>query len=126
MAGIAQNENAVIISAPLIIQEGEYSVRRIGIEEARAWVRQHQPVNYCGHATVRVLGYEPAATRRHCPGYTEALAIKPAKRLEFGREYTRKEIEAIGFDLLLISRKKDREQRTSLDVPRYDDTAKST
>lgn len=116
-------KNTAILSTPLVLSEGEYSVRRISLDEARDWVRRNQPVNYCGHETVRALGYEPACTRETCSGYDEALAIKSKRRLEFGREYSCDEIKKIGFELLLLTRRpKDGGARpgTSADVPEND------
>ena len=118
---------AVILSAPVIFNEGSYDVRAVGLEEARAWIRQRRPVNYSGHATVRLLGCVSAACRETCTDYDEALAIRTKRRLAFGREYTPAEIEAVGFELLLITRRaspralrQTSPQGTSADVRRDD------
>ena len=92
----------VILSAPIIIGTGTFSVRHISAEEAMEFAAG--AVNYCGHQTVKMVGINPAASRRDCTGYDQALIVSPKERLEFGREYTKEEIEEIGVDYILIYR----------------------
>lgn len=94
----------VILSAPLIIGEGTFHAKVISLAEAQKWVKAHNPQNFCGHQTVKVLGLEPSTSRAACLGYDEALCLKPKGRLEFGREYTVEEILQIGVTPILISK----------------------
>ena len=93
--------NKVILSSPMILEEGSFSVRKITKREALNWL-DSTVKNYCGHETTKVLGVEPEKTRKTCTGYDQALCISPNKRLEFGREYTSKEIERIGVTYWLL------------------------
>jgi len=92
----------VILSTPLIVEEGTFIVKVITLDEAREWVGDAD--NFCGHQTVKVLGIDPANTRGTCYSYDEALALKPNDRLEFGKEYTAEEVFAIGVTPFLISK----------------------
>ncbi|WP_028492747.1 hypothetical protein [Thioalkalivibrio sp. ALE19] len=94
----------VILSTPMLLEEGEFAMREISLGQARAWVQENAPTNFCGHETVKVVGVEPAAGRGSCEGFDEALCLKPAGRLEFGKEYTVQEILDIGVTPLLISK----------------------
>jgi hypothetical protein len=94
----------VILSTPMLLEEGAYTMRYISLEEAAEWVKTHNPKNYVGHSTVRVLGIEPTADRSVCDGYDQALSLKVMGRTEFGREYTAEEILAIGVTAMLIER----------------------
>lgn len=91
-----------ILSTSLILEDGNFEVSTLNLDQAWAWVRERNPTNFCGHETVRVLGLEPAKTRETCPGYTEALCLSPRGRLEFGREYSVEEILRIGVNFRLI------------------------
>lgn len=93
-----------LLSAPLILEEGLFQARYLSLFEAKKWVEENQPDNYCGHDTVRLLGIEPALERRTCPGYDAALAVKAAGRLEFGRAYSQEEITAAGIKFTLIEK----------------------
>ena len=92
-----------ILSAPLLLEEGTFTMKEISLEEAREWAVDAD--NFCGHQTVKVIGVDPSQTRGVCQGYDEALAPKPNGRLEFGREYTIEEILEIGVTPMLISRR---------------------
>lgn len=94
----------VILSTALILEDGLFQSRSLSLDEARAWVIENQPKNFCGHQTVKVLGIEPAATREACTGYEQALCLSAKGRLEFGKEYSVEEIEQIGVDFRLITR----------------------
>ncbi len=104
-----QSTDKVILSTPLVIEPGRYDVEELTEEQARAWVRSNDPVNFCTHETVRRLGIAPAETRRSCESYREALAIKPEGRPAFGREYTNDEINEIGLRFLLIRKQSEEE-----------------
>jgi hypothetical protein len=95
----------VILSSPILVEDGDFNRRTITQTEAAAWVDQNGPVNFSGHQTVKILGVEPAATRRDTVSYDEALIISPRQRLEFGREYTVDEIKAIGVSFVLITKR---------------------
>jgi len=97
---------SVILSTPLLLEEGIFSARIISLDEAREFVRRNQPQNFCGHQTVKVLGLEPSTSRDVCKGYDAALCLKPKGRLEFGREYTVEEILEIGVIPFLISKER--------------------
>ena len=94
----------VILSTTILLGEGAFVAREISLDRARAWLGAGPVENFCGHETVRVLGIEPAKDRHECPGYDEALCLKPRARLEFGREYTAAEVETIGVQFTLITR----------------------
>jgi len=96
--------NRVILSTKLLIGDGTFECREITPDEATNWLALGPVENYCGHATVRILGLEPDRSRRECEGYDEALCLKPRSRLEFGREYSQEEIAAIGVEYALIRR----------------------
>jgi len=94
----------VILSTALILEEGTFKVTKLTVDQALAWVNNHDPINFCGHETTLALGLEPAKDRAVCPGYEKALCLKPLGRLEFGREYTVEEIDAIGVEFTLIEK----------------------
>lgn len=94
----------VLLSTTLVVNEGTFKVVKLTKEQAERWVNDNVVINYCGHATTLILGITPAATREQCESYTEALCLKPLGRLEFGKEYTREEIEQIGVDFTLITK----------------------
>jgi hypothetical protein len=94
----------VILSSPIIIEDGDFNRKTITQEEAQAWVDENGPVNFSEHKTVEILGVEPASTRENTVSYDEALVISPRQRLEFGREYTIEELKAIGLDFVLITK----------------------
>jgi len=93
-----------ILSTTLILGEGTFTAKKISFEQAISWVLGNDFNNFCGHQTTKILGIQPAESREQCTGYAEALCLAPKERLEFGREYTRKEILEIGVDFTLISR----------------------
>lgn len=93
-----------ILSTTILLEEGTFAAREISLDAARVWLAAAPADNFCGHETVRVLGIEPAKDRHECPGYDEALCLKPRARLEFGREYTAAEVETIGVQFTLITR----------------------
>ena len=97
-------KKCVILSSPLVLERDLYSVSELSLEEAKRWVKERKPTNYCSHQTVKVLGLEPAQSREACNGYDEALCLKPVGRLEFGREYSRQEILKIGVTPILIKK----------------------
>lgn len=92
----------VVLSTPLLIGEGTFRNQGVSLEQARHWCEKHSPQVFTQHETVKVLGIEPAAERKSCTGYDEALVVVPAKRLEFGREYTLAEIEEIGVTIQIV------------------------
>ncbi|PLX26912.1 hypothetical protein C0583_05685 [Candidatus Parcubacteria bacterium] len=91
-----------ILSAPMLLEEGNFTAKVISLDEARAWAVDAE--NFCGHQTVKAIGVDPTETRGVCQGYDEALALKPKGRLEFGKEYTIEEILEIGVTPFLITR----------------------
>jgi len=91
-----------ILSAPLLLEEGDFTAKVITLDEARDWAKD--AYNFCGHQTVKAIGVEPSKIREDCQGYDEALALKPIGRLEFGKEYTVEEILSIGVTPFLISK----------------------
>lgn len=88
----------VILSTALLLEDGGYKRQTISMSEAVAWVAEHQPENFCGHATVKLLGLEPAP-RKSCKGYSQALCVRPKTRLEFGRDYSLSELQDLGVEL---------------------------
>ena len=97
-------DRQVILSTPMLLEPGTFRMDVLSLEEARHWVEENNPTNFCGHQTVKVLGLEPAQSREVCQGYDQALCLKPNGRLEFGKEYTVDEVLAIGVTPLLIQR----------------------
>lgn len=95
---------AVIISAPMLLEDGTFRRETISLEEAGAWVTANAPTNYVGHSTVRVVGVEPSTERAQCSGFDQALALKVRGRLDFGKEYSVDEILEIGVDAILITK----------------------
>lgn len=96
----------VILSSPILVEDGKFTRKTISQKKAQKWVDRNGPVNFSSHQTVKILGVEPASTRENTPGYDEALIISPLGRLEFGREYTKEEIEEIGVEFVLIKKAK--------------------
>ena len=94
----------VILSGPILLEEGRYALTAISMEEAQLWVEANAPENFCGHQTVKILGVDPAQARRSCAGYDEALILKPRSRLEWGKQYTVKQIREIGVDPVLVTK----------------------
>ncbi len=94
----------VVLSSPILLEDGEFKRQTITLSEAREWVEVQEPEIFTNHETVKILGLEPAKERKTCEGYDEALVLQPVHRLEFGREYTRQEIEEIGVTAILISK----------------------
>lgn len=97
-------KNNVILSTKLVLEDGIFEAITLSQQQAQEWVERSCPENYCGHETVRLLGFEPEKNRRQCDGYDEALCLSSKSRLEFGREYTIKEIREIGVQYVLIRR----------------------
>jgi hypothetical protein len=97
----------VILSSPILIEDGTFTRKTITQREAQDWVDKNRPLNFSGHQTTKILGVEPAATREITKSYDEALIISPQDRLEFGREYTKEEIEEIGVTFVLIEKVKN-------------------
>jgi hypothetical protein len=95
----------VILSVPMLLEDGVFERTTITLEEAKKWVTDNSPVNYVGHSTVRILGIEPSTTREVCEKYTQALCLKVNGRLDFGKEYTVEEVLAIGITVTLITKK---------------------
>jgi hypothetical protein len=94
----------VILSSPVLLQDGSFNRKTISRRAARKWVEKHRPTNYCTHQTVKLLGIDPANSREECLGYDEALIATPKGRLDHEREYSWQEIEHIGVDFVLITR----------------------
>lgn len=92
----------VILSAPMLLEEGNFSMKFISIEEAAEFAKD--ATNFVGHQTVKVLGIEPATSREVCTGFEQALALKVLGRLEFGVEYSAEEIMEIGVQPILITK----------------------
>jgi len=92
----------VILSSPLLLEEGTFSMREIGIGEAVKFAGQAD--NFCGHEQVRILGLDPRGARKVCGSYDAALVIKPNNRIEYNREYTISELEEIGYSIYLINK----------------------
>lgn len=93
----------VILSTPMLLTEGTFSMKEISLEEAKAWVAENNPVNFVGHQTVKVLGLEPATSREACTSYQQALSLKVNGRIEFGKEYSVEDIMSIGVSCFLIT-----------------------
>ena len=100
----AKPMDLVILSTTMLIDEGNYVMEELHLGVAREWVRRNHPVNFSAHQTVKLLDIEPATSREQCKTYDQALVLKPASRLEFGKEYSLEEIEQIGVTAYLISR----------------------
>lgn len=94
--------NTVILSTPLLVETGDFRMEEISLDQARQLAEG--ATNFVGHSTVKLLGIEPAKDRGVCETYDKAIVIKPAGRLEFGREYSVEEIEEIGYTIFLISK----------------------
>lgn len=92
----------VILSSPILVEDGTFTRKTISQVEAQAWVDKNGPINFSEHQTVKILGLEPADTRENVLYYSEALIISPNERLEFGREYTVEEIKAISVEFVMI------------------------
>lgn len=97
-----------ILSSSVILTPGNYTVERISMLEAKEWIKEKKPTCFTTHDTVRVLDVQPAHRRLACSYYDEALCVKPKRRLpDFGRQYTKEEILAVGVDIFLIRRTGD-------------------
>lgn len=92
----------VILSTPMLLETGVFKMTKISLEKAKEFAKRAK--NFSGHQTVKILGIEPVKIREDCESFDEALIIKPGKRLEFGKEYTKKEIEKIGYKIYLIEK----------------------
>jgi hypothetical protein len=92
----------VILSSPILIEDGKFTRKTISQEDAQKWVDENCPMNFSNHQTTKILGLKPATSRENTTSYDEALIISPKERLEFGREYTQAEIEKIGVLFVLI------------------------
>lgn len=97
----------VVLSTKLLIGDGTFRARTITRQEAADWLAAGPVENYCGHETVRILGIEPDKSRKSCTGYDEALCLNAKSRLDFGKEYSLAEIEAIGVEFTLIEKLED-------------------
>jgi hypothetical protein len=93
---------AVILSAPMLLEEGTFCSKFLSLEEAQCWVQNNDPINFSGHITVKAVGLEPAISRDQCTGFDQALILKPLGRLEFGKEYSLEEVLEIGVQPMLI------------------------
>ncbi len=67
----------VILSTPLLLEEGVFAMTTLTLNEAKQWVDQNQPISFCGHATTLAVGLQPSKSRDVCTGYEQALALKP-------------------------------------------------
>jgi len=94
----------VVLSSPILLEDGTFKRETITLEEAQEWVDVHEPTIFSGHETVRVIGLEPAKERRTCERFDEALVLQPKERLEYGREYMVDEIEEIGVTPILVTK----------------------
>ena len=94
----------VILSTKLVIGTGIFDATEMTHEQAQKWVDEHNPENFCGHETVRVLGLVPDKSRKQCDSYEQALCLSAKSRLEFGREYTVEEIQEIGVEYILLTK----------------------
>jgi hypothetical protein len=92
----------VVLSSPVILEDGTFKAEKISLEDAKKWVVQNNPENFVGHSTVKAVGLAPSSTRAVCQGYDQALSLKVLGRLEFGKEYSEEEILAIGVEPTLI------------------------
>jgi len=93
---------AVILSSPILLEEGNFKFYEIEFNEAKKFIKHNDPENFSGHQTTKILGVEPSTERKTCTGYDIALVIQPIGRLEFGREYSVEEIEEIGVNFMII------------------------
>ena len=95
----------VILSSPLLVEDGIFRRQTISLEKAKRLVRQAWTIkNFCGHQTVKILGLEPAQERGACQTFNRALVLQPKQRLEFGRDYSVQEILDIGIIPVLIEK----------------------
>ena len=97
-------KNYVVLSSPMLLEVGNFNMKELSIEEATKWVQDNAPTNFVGHSTSLIVGLEPAISREVCKGYDVALALKPIGRLEFGKEYSKPELEEIGVSCFLITK----------------------
>ena len=95
---------SVILSSPLILDDGDFKSWTISQEEAQRWVEEFQPKVYTQHETLKILGVTIALSRENCDYYDQALSLKANDRLEFGKYYTLEEIKEIGVTFRLIVR----------------------
>jgi hypothetical protein len=92
----------VILSTPLLLEEGLFSCRKVSLQEAQEFAVG--ATNYVAHSTVKVLGIEPAETREVCSTYDAALCIKVHGRISAGVEYSVQEILDLGVDFYIIEK----------------------
>lgn len=55
----------VILSTPLLLTDCVAQMETITKEQALEFMKTN-PINYCGHETVKILGIEPSRTREVC------------------------------------------------------------
>ncbi len=105
MRGVALKDvkgRKLAITSAFIPVEGTFQFRIISKEEAINLIKNNDLIGvFTSHQTIKVLGLKPCQGR---PIYNPELNhiqlwIKPKGRLEFGKEYTLDEIEAIGYDI---------------------------
>lgn len=94
----------VILSTTMLLTPGQYVMEEISLEQAKEIIKKHSVENFVGHDTVKLLGIEPAKDRKECGDYDIAIVIKPHKRLEFGKEYSKEDIESIGYTIYKIQK----------------------
>lgn len=99
-----KNVKNVILSSTLLLEDGHFKRSTLTKEEALEWVDFNDPTNFVGHETVKILDILPALSREVCLRYDTALCLKPIGRLDFGKEYTKAEIEANGVEFVLIEK----------------------
>jgi hypothetical protein len=92
----------VILSTPLLLEEGVFACRKVGLQEAQEFAAD--AVNYVQHSTVKVLGLEPATTREACNAYDKALCMKVHGRISPGIEYSVEEILSLGVTFYIIEK----------------------
>jgi len=74
------NKIRVILPTATVVEEGNFVSKFLTREEAINWCRHNHVVNYCCHATVKLLGFPPTVSSDTCTFYDEALCIKPVGR----------------------------------------------
>jgi hypothetical protein len=95
----------VILSTTILLEEGVFKSQKITQEAALNWVEENKPTCYSNHQTVKLVGINPESVERiECTGYTQALVLKPLKRLVYGVEYSLEEIKDIGVEYVLVSK----------------------
>lgn len=99
----------VILSSPLILEDGVYKMRTLDLEEALDLIAEvkdtdHKFISYTQHQTIKLFLMNPSDARYGCSSYDRAICIKPKSRLEFGKEYSFEEILEIGVKIQLIEK----------------------